>query len=206
MTYRRNMGAAIPPIQPISDSWYQAKARELQTIAAATAGIGQVEPPPPGAPKYALMIGWGAVIAITAGIFYAATQGVGTKSVQANRRRRRSSRLRRNTSRRRHASPFLPFRVNTRRTAKKRSLKVGLSPKIVASLSRSAAGLYRVGKGKVTKYKAGVSLQGAMTSTRIAASASGEAHWLVRVKRSGSPKVVVVRKMDGAGKTIYRAA
>jgi len=486
MSYR-GMGQLVPAVQPIPDPWYQQKARELQAAAAATAGLGQdaapalpsrVEPPPAAAPKYALMVGWGAVIALTAGIFWAATRGVGTKPVSANSRRRtrrntrrggkrrttrgRGSSLRRykalsasaarrmpessfalpgrrfpvagppgssrardkwqamqairylnmgrvgtkqeylavrnavirrygakfwrsydgpswekvqgakrkrsqtrrkrparrrlaanRTSRRgavrpnqtatqleniktwgrevgwetgmgladdgfsggesdvrkkalqrdplaglhrelrkvvegspqtrrmymqgwnrgvvdgyRHRLERLPTRrlkrpfyqgaaseqptrrlkrpfrnarrtsrrnpkivgpvrgyaaANTRRTSKRRSTaksrvgyalsslrhsglspkRAGLSSRIAASLARRP-GLYRVGKGKVTKYKGSTSLQGAMTSTRLAASGSGETHWLVKVYKSGRPKVVVVRKIDAKGKTVYR--
>lgn len=346
MTYR-GMGAPVPTVQPIPDPWYQQKARQLQRVAAATAGLGQngptAEPPLPSAPKYGLMVGWGAVILLTAGIFFAATRGTGTK-VRANRRRRRTRRgtrrraSKRRTSRRRRKSSLRRYkalsaasrrrmppssfalpgkrfpiagppgsstgrnkwqamqairylnmgRVSTkqeylavrnaiirrygsafwrsydgpswekvqrakrkrattrrkrgrrvtrrvaanpklvgnrpRRGTRRRSSaksrvgyalatlrhahaspkKAGLSARIARSLARSTAGLYRVGGGKVVKYRPSTSLQGAMTSTRIAASASRETHWLVKVYQSGTPKVVVVRKVDSKGRTTYR--
>lgn len=83
----------------------------------------------------------------------------------------------------------------------------GLNKSVRARLARMAAGLYRIGGGgqnpTVVKFKT-ASLQGAMTNTRIAASKSGETHWLVRVYPSGSPRVVVVRKVDPKGKSTYR--
>ena len=47
----------------------------------------QLGPPPAGKPKYMLMVGWGVVMTLTAGIFWAAATGAGTKPVNANRRR-----------------------------------------------------------------------------------------------------------------------
>jgi hypothetical protein len=298
------MGQIVPPVQPIPDPWYQRKARELQVVAASTAGFGdepspEVLPAPPAPPKYGLMIGWAAVILLTGGIFYATVQQEGGTPVRPNRRRRSSRRRRRRsrrTSRRRAArrtsrnpkivgpvrayaaanprrkqvdkeikalaglkmagrtadykelvrllrkkygAPYASGmevharqemmrlkhpRRNPRRTSKRRSSaksrvgyalatlrregvspqRAGLNARIAASLARRGQGLYRVGKGKVTKYKSSTTLQGAMTSTRIAASRSGETHWLVKVYKSGRPKTVVVRKINPQGKTVYR--
>lgn len=82
-----------------------------------------------------------------------------------------------------------------------------LSARVRKHLARQPAGLYRVSAGRspaITKFGAGVSVQSAMTSTRIASSRSGEGHWLVKVYPKGSPKVVVVRHITGSGATKYR--
>ena len=117
---------------------------------------------------------------------------------------RLSRNARRVSKRRSSAKSRVGYALNTLRREGIVPKRAGLSSRVAASLARGPAGLYRVGKGKVTKYKGSTSLQGAMTSTRIAASASGETHWLVKVYRSGRPKVVVVRKISPRGKTAYR--
>ena len=66
------LGAA-PGIAPIPDPWYQQKARELQRL---SRGVGQTssgEPPARGAISVPLMIGWAAIVAATAGIFWFTT-------------------------------------------------------------------------------------------------------------------------------------
>lgn len=82
-----------------------------------------------------------------------------------------------------------------------------LSARVRKYLARQPAGLFRVSTGRspaITKFKGGISMQSAMTSTRIASSRSGEGHWLVKVYPSGSPKVVVVRYIAASGATKYR--
>lgn len=87
-------------------------------------GQDTLSPPPVEAPpKYAMAIGWGAVLAITVGIFYATVSG---RPVAANRKRRRrssrrprrrSSRLRSNKAKRRST------RRSSRRPSRRRSSK-----------------------------------------------------------------------------------
>lgn len=107
MSYR-NRGF-VPSVEPIADSWYQSKAKELRRVASSSA-LGQNDvpsealPPPPAPPKYAYMIGWGSVILITAGLFWGASRGVGTGAVSPNRRRRRTSRRRSRRSTRRRST------------------------------------------------------------------------------------------------------
>lgn len=128
MSYGMNgLGAPLPQVAPIPDAWYQAKARELQRIAASTAtsGLGRVPgrrggifssnifmgnrkgfygfgqdtaPPPAGAPNAAMLVGWGAVMLAAVGIFWGVTR-MGPRSVSANRRRRSSRRPRGNSRR-----------------------------------------------------------------------------------------------------------
>jgi hypothetical protein len=63
-------------------------------------------------------------------------------------------------------------------------------------------GLYRYGgPGTLTRFDRDIQLQGAMTSTRIAASKAKDTHWLVDAS-GGYP--VVVRIVGPDGKTIYR--
>lgn len=73
-------------------------------------------------------------------------------------------------------------------------------------LVRRGPGLYRISAGRspsVIKFKT-ASPQGAITNTRIAASKSGESHWLVKVFPSGRPKAVVIRYITGDGKSKFR--
>lgn len=73
-------------------------------------------------------------------------------------------------------------------------------------LVRRGPGLYRISAGRspsIIKFKT-ASPQGAITNTRIASSASGESHWLVKVFPSGRPKAVVIRYITGDGKTKFR--
>jgi hypothetical protein len=93
---------AVPRIEPIADSWYQRKARELQRVAASAvmSGLGQ-DAPPPKAPNTGMMFGWLALTAVAAGLFWAVTSGPIGGPVRANRRRRSSRRrVSRNTKRR----------------------------------------------------------------------------------------------------------
>jgi hypothetical protein len=98
--------------------------------------------------------------------------------------------------------------MRTARASKKRLPKGGLNESVYRWLGRQPSGLYRVGgAGKypaLTRFKPGTSLQNAMTSTRIAASRAKESCWLVKVYPSGSPRAIVVRKVDKLGKTKYR--
>lgn len=61
--------------------------------------VDVVAPPPVEAPRYAMVIGWGAVLAITVGIFYATAAGKPVAANRKRRRKRRSSRQRRRSSR-----------------------------------------------------------------------------------------------------------
>lgn len=76
-----------------SDPWTARKAAQAKQSLLRTGGVAVgSEPPAPGSPKVALVAGWGLVLAVTAGVFYAASTGAGTRAVKANRRRRSSRR------------------------------------------------------------------------------------------------------------------
>lgn len=94
MSYR-GMGTApvMPPVAPIADAWYQRKARELQAVAASTAlaDTAPTGPRPAGPPPWAMIVGWGSVVAVAAGIFWYTSKGA-PLPMRANRRRRRSRR------------------------------------------------------------------------------------------------------------------
>jgi len=82
-----------------------------------------------------------------------------------------------------------------------------LSARVRKHLARQPAGLYRVSAGRspaISKFGGGVSVQSAMTSTRIASSRSREGHYLVKVYPKGSPKIVVLRYIAPSGETKYR--
>lgn len=68
------------------------------------------------------------------------------------------------------------------------------------ALRNASSGLYRWAEGKLTRFKETTSLAGALTNMRIAASKSGEPHFLIDNGRYP----VVVRISDGRGRTVYR--
>jgi len=87
---------------PILDPWTQ---RKMAGLRRATRGLGDeptLGPRPATAPPWAMVVGWGSVVAIAAGIFWFTAKGAPVP-MRANRRRRRSTRRRRSrrTSRRR---------------------------------------------------------------------------------------------------------
>jgi len=74
-------------------------------------------------------------------------------------------------------------------------------PKKVADvLKRLPSGYYRYARGKLVPFKS-ANLSGAMMSTRIAASRSGEKHMLIEVKDGAA---TLVREFNNRGKTTFR--
>jgi hypothetical protein len=82
-----------------------------------------------------------------------------------------------------------------------------LGQKRYNALVRRGPGLYRISAGRspsVVKFGSSTAVQGAMTNARIAASKSGEAHWLVKVYPPGRPRAVVIRYINRDGQTKFR--
>jgi len=79
-----------------------------------------------------------------------------------------------------------------------------MPPGAFGKIAKMGPGLYSYGHGKrgtaIRVYKS-EELGGVMTSTRIAASKSGESHWLIDNHR-GYP--VIIRIFDSKGKTVFR--
>lgn len=179
--------------------------------------LGQASPdvlPPPPAPRQPsvmMLLGWGAIVAAAAGIFYAVTNE-GSAPVRRNRRRRVS----RNATRRKSGSkpkapPFSDLgvlaAVGVVRAEASREAKGMLPPGVASRLSKMPPGIYKLGygpkKGEVLqRFTSAKNLRNMLTSTRIGAKASGEFHWVIDAFDPSRP--VVIRGIDGSGKTVFR--
>lgn len=165
--------------------------------------------------------------------FWRDYDGPSWAKVERAKRRRRTTRRRRPTRRRvaanRRRSSRRRVARNARRKTKRRTSAYGrargalrtirsmgvsgdplpskLGKRRHAMLARRGEGLYRISGGRspsIIKFSRSTSMRGAMTNVRIASSASGDQHWLVKVYRSGRPRLVVIRHIGGDGKTRYR--
>lgn len=88
--------------------------------------VSRLAPSPSGGMNVGMMLGWGSVIALTAGLFWAASRGTGTVAAnpRRRRRRRRGYRLRRNrraSKRRSTRRRATSRRRRTRRASRRRA-------------------------------------------------------------------------------------
>lgn len=142
--------------KPTMRGWLRERGRGLKGLF----GIGQDEEAPvdverlapsaPGATNVAMILGWGSVLALTAGIFYAATRGTGT-GVRANPRRRRRRGSRRRSSRRGYRLRRNRRATKRRSTRRRRSRR---SSRRRSSRRRSRRGSRRRATGRLRSYKA----------------------------------------------------